>query len=159
VVLAGPADWVGVEVWGSGGDTGFTRDGTHAEMIAVPIASLRRKPGRLSHPEAASIGVNFIAAWCGVVESGRILPGETLVVIGLGGVGGAAAQIAKRRGARVIGIDRYPPAPNAPAAAVVDTVITPDQGDSVARVQAPGPPWYSTPSADRCSRPRCTCWR
>src|SRR3954449_475306 len=27
VVAAGPADWIGAEVWGTGGDTGFTRDG------------------------------------------------------------------------------------------------------------------------------------
>ena len=31
VVEAGPAEWIGAEVWGTGGDTGFTRDGTHAE--------------------------------------------------------------------------------------------------------------------------------
>src|SRR5947209_9821043 len=36
VVEAGPADWIGAEVWGTGGDVGFTRDGTHAEVIAVP---------------------------------------------------------------------------------------------------------------------------
>ena len=44
VVEAGPAEWIGVEVWGTSDDTGFTRDGTHAELIAVPVASLRRKP-------------------------------------------------------------------------------------------------------------------
>jgi NADPH:quinone reductase-like Zn-dependent oxidoreductase len=44
VVEVGPAEWIGAPVWGTGGDTGFTRDGTHAEMIAVPMASLRRKP-------------------------------------------------------------------------------------------------------------------
>ncbi|HEY0183721.1 MAG TPA: alcohol dehydrogenase catalytic domain-containing protein, partial [Rhodopila sp.] len=31
VVEAGPAAWIGAEVWGTGGDTGFTRDGSHAE--------------------------------------------------------------------------------------------------------------------------------
>ena len=36
--------WIGAEVWGTGGDTGFTRDGSHAECILVPAASLRRKP-------------------------------------------------------------------------------------------------------------------
>jgi NADPH:quinone reductase len=58
VVDAGPAEWIGAEVWGTGGDVGFTRDGTHAEMIAVPVASLRRKPDTLSLDEAASVGVN-----------------------------------------------------------------------------------------------------
>src|SRR5271165_4458130 len=41
VVEAGPDGWIGAEVWGTGGDVGFTRDGTHSEMIAVPAASLR----------------------------------------------------------------------------------------------------------------------
>ena len=63
VVDAGPAEWIGAEVWGTGGDVGFTRDGTHAELIAVPVASLRRKPDALSFDEAASVGVNYMAAW------------------------------------------------------------------------------------------------
>jgi hypothetical protein len=61
VVEAGPADWIGAAVWGTGGDTGFTRDGTHAEMIAVPVASLRRKPKILSFDQAASVEVNYEA--------------------------------------------------------------------------------------------------
>ena len=36
VVEAGPTAWIGAEVWGTGGDTGFTRDGSHAEYILVP---------------------------------------------------------------------------------------------------------------------------
>src|ERR1700679_2263526 len=52
VVAAGPAEWIGAEVWGTGGDAGFTRDGAHAEFIAVPTASLRRKPETLSFDQA-----------------------------------------------------------------------------------------------------------
>ena len=70
VVEAGPAEWIGAEVWGTGGDTGFIRDGTHAEMIAVPVASLRRKPDTLSFDEAASVGVNYLAAWRGIEAAG-----------------------------------------------------------------------------------------
>src|SRR5580692_3121934 len=66
VVEAGPAERVGAAVWGTGGDTGFTRNGTHTEMIAVPVASLRRKPEILSFDQAASVRVNYIAAWCGL---------------------------------------------------------------------------------------------
>jgi NADPH:quinone reductase-like Zn-dependent oxidoreductase len=32
VVETAPTNWIGAAVWGTGGDTGFTRDGTHAEM-------------------------------------------------------------------------------------------------------------------------------
>jgi NADPH:quinone reductase len=64
VLEVGPSEWIGAEVWGTGGDTGFTRDRTHAEMIAVQVASLRRKPETLSFDEAASVGLNYVAAWC-----------------------------------------------------------------------------------------------
>jgi NADPH2:quinone reductase len=82
VVEDGPPEWIGDEVWGTGGDVGFTRDGTHAERIAVPIASLRRKPGVLNFDQAASVGVNFMAAWCALVETAGLKEGETLVLIG-----------------------------------------------------------------------------
>jgi NADPH:quinone reductase len=64
VVQAGPVEWIGAAVWGTGGDTGFTRDGSHAEIIAVPVASLRRKPNTLSYDQAGSVGANYVAAWC-----------------------------------------------------------------------------------------------
>jgi NADPH2:quinone reductase len=123
VVEAGPAEWIGAEVWGTGGDTGFTRDGTHAELIAVPVASLRRKPKTLSFEEAASVGVNYMAAWRGI-EAAGLKPGETLLLIGAGGgVGSAAAQIARRLGARVIGADRRPPLPDAPIRTIAEKLI------------------------------------
>jgi NADPH:quinone reductase len=123
IVEAGPSEWIGAEVWGTGGDTGFTRDGTHAELIAVPVASLRRKPGTLSFDQAASVGVNYMAAWCGLDVAG-LGAGETVVLIGAGGgVGGAAAQIARRLGARVIGVDRQTPRPDAPIHGIAEKLI------------------------------------
>ena len=123
VVEAGPAEWIGAEVWGTGGDTGFTRDGTHAELLAVPVASLRRKPETLTFDQAASVGVNYMAAWCGLDAAG-LKAGETVLLIGAGGgVGGAAAQIARRLGARVIGADRHTPHPDAPIHAVAAKLI------------------------------------
>lgn len=136
VVVDGPAAWLGAEVWGTGGDTGFTRDGTHAELIAVPLASLRRKPSTLSHAQAASIGVTFMAAWCGVVEYAGLQAGETLVVIGAsGGVGGAAVQIGKWLGARVFGVDRSPPDPQAPVTKMADRIITPGVEHAAAAIR------------------------
>ena len=123
VVEAGPPEWIGVAVWGTGGDTGFTRDGTHAEMMAVPVASLRRKPEILSFDQAASVGVNYLTAWCGL-EAAGLKAGETLLLIGAGGgVGGAAAQIARRLGAHVIGADRHAPHPDAPIHGIAQKLI------------------------------------
>jgi NADPH:quinone reductase len=120
-VVAGPAEWIGAEVWGTGGEIGYSIDGSHADLIAVPIASLRRKPRPLSLEQAAVIGVAYLAAWLGLIEYARLTAGETLLVIGAnGGVGGAAAQIGKWRAARVIGVDRQKLRSDAPAAAAFD---------------------------------------
>lgn len=107
VVVDGPTDWIGKEVWGTGGDVGFTRDGTHAEYISVPRTSLVRKPQSLTHEQAGSAGVTFVTAWCAVSEYAGLYAGETIAVIGSkGGVGRAAVQIAKHLGAFVIGVNR-----------------------------------------------------
>jgi NADPH:quinone reductase len=129
VVVEGPAGWIGVPVWGTGGDAGFTRDGTHAEYIVVPRASLVRKPDALSHAAAASVGVTFLTAWIGVVEYARLSKGETLAVIGAGGgVGGAAIQLAKYVGARAIAISRGPLPADSPAAKFADVLIESAEG-------------------------------
>lgn len=116
VVEQGPEAWLGMEVWGTGGDIGFTRDGTHAQYISVPIGALVRKPAALDHAQASAIGVNFVVAWLGVVDYAQLREGETIAVIGAGGgVGGAVTQIAHSLGCRVIGIDRHPLDNDAPA--------------------------------------------
>jgi NADPH:quinone reductase len=123
VVEAGPAEWIAAEVWGTGGDAGYTRDGSHAELIAVPVASLRRKPTTLNFDQAASVGVNYMAAWMSI-EAAGLKAGEIVLLIGAGGgVGSAAAQIARRLGARVIGADVHAPHPDAPVRAIAEKLI------------------------------------
>jgi NADPH:quinone reductase-like Zn-dependent oxidoreductase len=98
--------WKGKEVWGSGPGLGLTRDGTHAQYVVVDVDSLSEKPAHLSMPEAAAVGIPYLAAWSALVDAARIQAGETLLVTGAGGaVGQAAIQIAHWRGARVIGAD------------------------------------------------------
>ena len=87
---AGPDAWIGAEVWGSG-NAGFTTDGSHAQYITVPVASLRRKPEALSFDQAASVGVNYLAAQSGL-NAGALRAGETHAIIDAGGgVGSAVA--------------------------------------------------------------------
>jgi NADPH:quinone reductase len=140
VVVDGPKEWINQEVWGTGGDAGFTRDGSHAEYIQVPVASLVRKPEALPHEQAACVGVNFVTAWC-AIEYAKLSKGETFAVFGAnGGVGGAAIQIAKRLGARVIGIHRGDPGELTPAARLADFLIDsrdPEMG-SVLRAHTAG---------------------
>ena len=129
IVEDGPDDWVGAEVFGTGGDIGFARDGSHSEAILLPAQALVRKPPNLSFEQAASIGVNFVIAWLGAIEYGGLQSGETVAIIGAGGgVGGAAAQIAAAQGAIVFGVDRREPPPAAPAAKVLSAHIASNEG-------------------------------
>jgi NADPH:quinone reductase len=85
VVEAGPPDWIGAEVWGTGGDTGFTLDGSHAELIAIPEAALSHEPSRLDHAQAASIGVTFVVGWMGLADYAGIKKREAVAIVGISG--------------------------------------------------------------------------
>jgi NADPH:quinone reductase-like Zn-dependent oxidoreductase len=107
VVVEGPSHLVGQEVFGSSGDLGIRRDGTHATHLVVEADAVVPKPGNLSLAEAAGIGVPFVTATEGYRRAGMPKPGDTVLVMGLNGkVGQAATQIASWRGARVIGVVR-----------------------------------------------------
>ena len=106
-VIAGPEDWVGQDVWGTGGDLGVTRDGTHARYLVLPVSALSRKPKSVSVAAAATVGVPFITANEGLRRAGLKGEGQTLIVFGSNGkVGQAAVQLATRAGAKVIGVER-----------------------------------------------------
>jgi NADPH:quinone reductase len=125
VVEAGPSDWVGAAVWGTGGDAGFSLDGSHAGLIAIPESALAHKPAALDQAQAASVGVAFIAGWMGLADYAGLQKGEDVAIVGVsGGVGGAVAQLARALGAgRVLGIDRRPPASGSPAASRIDAYL------------------------------------
>jgi NADPH2:quinone reductase len=107
VVIDGPPGTVGREVFGSSGDLGIRRDGTHATHLAVEAEATVEKPKGLSWEEAAGIGVPFVTAAEGFRRTGAPRPGETVVIMGVTGkVGQAAVQIATWHGARVIGVAR-----------------------------------------------------
>jgi len=111
VVVEGPMWLLGRAVWGTAGDLGFSRDGTHAEYVRFPVAGLARRPFTLSAEQAAAVPVTFITAWIGLLDAAQVREGETVVVFGVaGGVGSAATQLAHWRGARVIGVDHVAPA-------------------------------------------------
>ncbi len=57
IVIDGPAGTIGREVFGSSGDLGIRRDGTHATHLAVEAEAVVEKPKNLSWEEAAGIGV------------------------------------------------------------------------------------------------------
>jgi NADPH:quinone reductase-like Zn-dependent oxidoreductase len=107
VVIDGPSQLVGREVFGSSGDLGIRRDGTHATHLVVETDAVVEKPTTISLEEAAGIGVPFVTAMEGFRRAGVPTADDVVVVMGVNGkVGQAAAQIATWRGARVIGVVR-----------------------------------------------------
>ena len=129
VVERGPSEWIGREVFGTGGDLGFTIDGTHAEFVSIPATALTAKPARFNAAEAASVGVTSVVAWLGLIDYAALQPGETVAIIGAGGgVGTAVAQIARWRGAsQIIGVDVLAPAAGSPAERAIDRFVASDQ--------------------------------
>lgn len=107
VVEGGGAQWNGKAVWGSGAGFGVNRDGSHAEYLAIPLRWLSEKPHQLSMEEAACVGIPYIVSWMALVDAARLQASDTVLIIGAAGaVGQAATQIARWRGATVIGAVR-----------------------------------------------------
>lgn len=134
VVIDGPTDWIGRDVFGSSGDLGIRRDGTHATHLVVEAAALVEKPACVTWEEAAGIGVPFVTAAEGLRRA-ALASGETLVIMGINGkVGQAAAQIASWRGAKVIGVARKAEPYAGHASAPVE-MIDSSSADVAARVR------------------------
>jgi len=78
--------------------------GTFAELVVVPAVNAGPKPKGLSWEEAAAFPLTFLTAWRMLVTKARAKPGESLLVIGIGGgVSLAALRIAKALGL-VVGV-------------------------------------------------------
>ncbi|MFI8823552.1 NADP-dependent oxidoreductase [Streptomyces sp. NPDC053431] len=78
--------------------------GGYAEYVVAPARHLARKPASLTHVEAAALPLAALTAWQALVDAADVRPGERVLVhAAAGGVGHFAVQIAKARGAYVIG--------------------------------------------------------
>lgn len=107
VVVEGPASLIGKKVFGTGGDVGIRRDGTHASHVVLAAAAVTEAPSNISLVEAAGIGVPFVTAWEGFRRTGMPSKNDVVLVMGANGkVGQAAIQIATMLGARTIGVVR-----------------------------------------------------
>jgi len=101
VVIEGPSEWKNKSVWGSGKGVGFTRDGSHAEYMTVPVAALSIKPSSLSFAQAASCGVPYITA-LEALDRSKVTKNTNLLIIGVGAVGNAALGLAQMRNANIV---------------------------------------------------------
>jgi len=79
------------------------REGAYAEKIAIGAAIVAKKPGGLSHVDAAALALTGLTALCSVEDALKLKSGETILIQGgAGGVASFAIQLAKHLGARVI---------------------------------------------------------
>src|SRR3954471_745095 len=165
VVIEGPPEWKGREVWGSGGDVGISRNGSHAERLKIPHAALSAKPANLSMEQAGTVGVPFVTAYEGLRRAGYPKQGDTVAVFGASGkVGQATVQLATRAGAQVFAVDRRGDAPRAQASGRVRYIdssretpaeaIKGDTGGKGARIvyNTVGSPWFADANASLAKR-------
>jgi NADPH:quinone reductase len=81
----------------------MAEQGGYAEAVAVRADQCYRLPPRMSFLEAASLSLVYDTAWFALRERARLVPSETVLVLGAsGGVGRAAVQLACAMGARVL---------------------------------------------------------
>ena len=81
-----------------------TRFGGYAELAVTRATNVVALPGHWSFEEGAALPVNYATAYAGLVRYGSLAEGErALIHAAAGGVGIAATQIAKLRGAEVFG--------------------------------------------------------
>ncbi|MFF3935398.1 NADP-dependent oxidoreductase [Streptomyces phaeofaciens] len=78
--------------------------GSHAEYVIAPVRALWHKPAGVGHVEAGALPLVSLTAWQALVETAGLQAGQRVLIhAAAGGVGHVAVQIAKERGAYVIG--------------------------------------------------------
>lgn len=81
----------------------------YADYVAAPVSDLAKKPATLSCVEAAAVPLVALTAWQALFEAAQLQPGQTILIhAAAGGVGHIAVQLAKWKGARVIGVASAP---------------------------------------------------
>ena len=77
--------------------------GTYAQYVKLPAQNCFPIPTGYSFEEAAAFPLVFITLWRMLITNARLEPGETILILGIGGgVASASLQVAKKIGARVI---------------------------------------------------------
>ncbi|WP_432165220.1 NADP-dependent oxidoreductase [Streptomyces sp. bgisy031] len=78
--------------------------GSHAEYVTAPARAFARKPSEVDHVQAGAVPLAALTAWQALVDTAQVQPGQRVLIhAAAGGVGHLAVQIAKARGAYVIG--------------------------------------------------------
>ncbi|MGB6431008.1 MAG: NADPH:quinone reductase, partial [Candidatus Acidiferrales bacterium] len=132
-----PSEWMGRSVWCYGAQS-YRPFGTAAEFTVVPLDQIARLPESVPMEQGACLGIPGITAHRAVSVAGSV-NGRTVLVQGAAGsVGFCAVQLARRAGARVIGIVRSPSDESAAKNAGAHEVLVSDK-ELTSRVRAVAP--------------------
>lgn len=98
----------GVAGWKTGDEVyarpDIGRQGAYAEYIAVRASEIQHKPKKLDHVNSAAIPLAALTAWQAIFDAGQLRAGQKILIhAAAGGVGTFAVQLAKWKGAYVIG--------------------------------------------------------
>lgn len=93
------------EVFGMTGGVGGLQ-GSLATFVVVDADLLHPKPANMTMREAAALPLVFITAWEGLVDRAQVQARQKVLVLGAGGVGHVAIQIARAFGAEVFAVDK-----------------------------------------------------
>lgn len=78
--------------------------GSHAEFVTAPARAFAVKPSEIDHVQAGALPLAALTAWQALVDTAHVSAGQRVLIhAAAGGVGHLAVQIAKARGAYVIG--------------------------------------------------------
>ena len=77
-------------------------DGYAREYACMPAHAFTKAPAGYTPVEAATLTCAGVTSWRGLVVAGQVKPGDTVLILGTGGVSLFALQFAKAAGARVI---------------------------------------------------------
>ncbi|MCC7428099.1 MAG: alcohol dehydrogenase catalytic domain-containing protein [Alphaproteobacteria bacterium] len=107
---------------------GFEAAGGYAEYALVNDDNLARVPASVDFPAAAIVACTVGTSYNAVCDTGRARPGETVLIVGMGGLGSHAVQIAHAMGTRVIAATRSPGKEGALRQAGADVVVVTADG-------------------------------
>jgi 2-desacetyl-2-hydroxyethyl bacteriochlorophyllide A dehydrogenase len=116
---------------------GVDLDGAFAEFVLRPVEALVRVPAPIDPPALAVLTDAVATPLHALTRIARLQPGENVVVIGIGGLGSNAVQLAHVLGGRVIAVSRTAAKLELAARLGADECVTADEdGGEIERVRA-----------------------
>ncbi len=115
---------------------GVDVDGAFAEYVLRPVEALIRPPAPVPPPVLAVLTDAVATPLHGLKRVAHLQPGETLVVLGVGGLGSSAVQLGRAFGARVIAVTRSAARLELARALGASETVAAGDGDPVAAVKA-----------------------